>query len=415
MTQNGAIQDAVARGGTRRGKFIYDDWMDSHEVPIHRGYFIEDLRTVEVGPWHERECNAAFIQVSGMEGVAEARITELPPGASAPPLKFALDEVVYTLAGHGIATVWTDGVDKHSFEFGPRSLFLIPRGAHRQFANARGDQPLRLLHNNYLPVAMSLEPDPDFYFNNPYGHPELLQPREDELYAVAKRAPNLGRGATWYGNYFTDMAAWNDLVPHRQRGGGGHVVDVSFPNSQMGGHMSVFPPGTYKKGHRHGPGRVIVIPAGEGYSILWPEGGEKIIAPWHEGQHVHAARPLVPPALQRQRRTRPLPRPRAASPVRRPQREGGGPQARPDRVPVRGTLDPREVRGRASTSEGWRASCPTRPTATPTSSGDTAPTRSRAPCSDAGGTGRVYTSTIDRTVGMPDFARLQCSPRSSLT
>ena len=66
MTENGAIQDAVARGGTRSSKFIYDDWMEAHGVPVHRGYFIEDLRTVEVAPWHERECNAAFIQVSGM-------------------------------------------------------------------------------------------------------------------------------------------------------------------------------------------------------------------------------------------------------------------------------------------------------------------------------------------------------------
>ncbi|MXY60264.1 MAG: hypothetical protein F4Y96_07450, partial [Chloroflexi bacterium] len=130
MTQNGTPRDAIARGGGD-GRFAYDRWMEAQGLPIHRGYFIEDLRTVEVAPWHERECNGAFIQVSGMEGVAEARITELPPGASAPPFKFALDEVVYTLAGHGIATVWTDGVPKHSFEFGPRSLFLIPRGAHR--------------------------------------------------------------------------------------------------------------------------------------------------------------------------------------------------------------------------------------------------------------------------------------------
>jgi hypothetical protein len=27
---------------------------------------------------------------------------------------------------------------------------------------------------------------------------------------------------------------------------------------------------------------VIIIPAGEGYSIMWPEGGEKVVIPWHE-------------------------------------------------------------------------------------------------------------------------------------
>ena len=160
MTQRQDTHDDIARGGSGDGLFVYDRWMEAQGVPIHRGYFIEDLRTVEVGPWHERECNAAFIQVSGMEGVAEARVSELLPGTSVPPMKFALDEVVYTVSGHGIATVWAEGVDKHSFEFGPRSLFLIPRGAYRQFSNARGDQSLRLLHNSYLPVAMSLEPDP---------------------------------------------------------------------------------------------------------------------------------------------------------------------------------------------------------------------------------------------------------------
>ncbi len=46
--------------------------------------------------------------------------------------------------------------------------------------------------------------------------------------------------------------------------------------------MSVFPSRTYKKGHRHGPGVFIVIPVGEGYSVMWKEGEERIFAPWHE-------------------------------------------------------------------------------------------------------------------------------------
>jgi hypothetical protein len=47
--------------------------------------------------------------------------------------------------------------------------------------------------------------------------------------------------------------------------------------------MSVFPAQTYKKAHRHGPGILIVIPAGEGFSVMWPEGQEKVFIPWHEG------------------------------------------------------------------------------------------------------------------------------------
>jgi gentisate 1,2-dioxygenase len=44
----------------------------------------------------------------------------------------------------------------------------------------------------------------------------------------------------------------------------------------------VFAAQTYKKAHRHGPGRAIIIPAGEGYSVMWEEGKEKIVVPWHE-------------------------------------------------------------------------------------------------------------------------------------
>lgn len=265
----------------RRSGYTYDKWLDSIGLPVHRGYFIEDLRDVELAPWEEFECNAAFIQLEGMQGITEARVMEIPPGGAIPASTFALDECFFVLSGHGITTVWTDEKKKHSFEWGPRSLFLIPQGVHRVFSNARGDQPARIVANNYMPLAMSMFPDPKFFYTDTYADPGLLEVHEGDVYSVATRSQG-GRGATWRGNFFTDLAAWDGLVPHRQRGGGGHVVDIEFPNSEMGGHMSVFPNGTYKKGHRHGPGVVIIIPAGEGFSIMWQEGEEQIIVPWHE-------------------------------------------------------------------------------------------------------------------------------------
>src|SRR5262249_27625967 len=92
----------------------------------------------------------------------------------------------------------------------------------------------------------------------------------------------LGLRGFWYGNFFPDMRAWNKLDSNERRGAGGKSVFIQFPNSELTAHMSVFAPKTYKKAHRHGPGRAIIIPAGEGYSIMWEEGKEKIVCPWHE-------------------------------------------------------------------------------------------------------------------------------------
>ena len=75
--------------------YTYDEWMESQGIPIYRGYYIEDLRTLQLGWLDERQCNSAFIQLVGQEGVTSARVTEIPPGKTLPPLKCALDEIVY--------------------------------------------------------------------------------------------------------------------------------------------------------------------------------------------------------------------------------------------------------------------------------------------------------------------------------
>jgi len=274
--------------------FKYDLWMEEQKIPIHKGFFVEDVRTVPVGWWETGKCNAAFIQLAGQEGISEARITEIAPGESLPPMRFSIDQIVYVASGRGLTTVSAEGKAKQTFEWSPRSLFLLPGGTTHQFSNARGDHPVRLLHYDYLPLAMSVIDDPDFYFNNPGSIKSSFEGQED-FYSEAKQAPpddhqkrdqsreGAPEGAAyWYGNFFPDMQAWDKLAVYRRRGGGGSTVRVSFPRSQLRAHMSVFPARTYKKGHRHGPGRVIIIPGGEGYSIMWEEGKDKIVVPWHE-------------------------------------------------------------------------------------------------------------------------------------
>ncbi len=268
----------------------YQQWMQEQGIPIHRGFYHPDLREVEVAPWSARECNACFLELVGSENVAEARVTQIAPGQTLPPLKFALDEAVYVLDGRGTTTVWIENGPRKTFEWQKHSLFMLPHGATHQITNMQGDRPARLLHYNYLPVAMSALQDPTFFFNNEHTGGNPFGATDGEFYSEASVVRNEDQSrkvrstSLWYGNFFPDMRAWDRLNPFYGRGAGGTVVSIQFPGSQMSCHMSVFPAQSYKKGHRHGPGYVIVIPAGEGYSIMWQEGkeNERVVIPWHE-------------------------------------------------------------------------------------------------------------------------------------
>src|SRR5262249_12212354 len=157
------------------------------------------------------------------------------------------------------------------------SMFVIPHNTYREFHNMQGDQPVRLLHYNYLPLGMSVINDPDFFFNNPYDQAAEDFLRDAGFYSQARIRRDIAdfwgsRQALWSGNFFPDMQAWDKLDANLGRGAGGSTIMIKFPNSEMSCHMSVFPARTYKKAHRHGPGRVLVIPGGEGYSIMWQEG-----------------------------------------------------------------------------------------------------------------------------------------------
>ena len=266
----------------------YDEWIASTGLPIHRGYFVQDVRTVELGRWDERGCDAAFLQLAGQEGVAEARVTEIAPGKTLPPLKFAMDEIVYVVEGRGLTTVWgADGGEKRTFEWQKHSMFLLPRNCTHQLSSTQGNSPTRLLHCSYLPLAMMTVAEPGFFFNNPYSG-QALEGLGTDPFSEAKAIEQTGNGGPrggvfWFGNFFPNMRAWDNLVPFKGRGAGGHVVWVRFPRSPMTAHMSVFPAQSYKKAHRHGPGFVIVIPSGEGFSVMWPEGRDKVFIPWQEG------------------------------------------------------------------------------------------------------------------------------------
>ena len=274
---------------------VYNRWVESLGIPLYRAYGLEDPSTIPLGWWDERQCNASVVQLVGQENLTEVRVIEIPPGKTTAPFRMGLDEIVLVQDGRGLSTVWAEGEDKKTFEWSSGSLFMLPANHVSQLGNAQGDRPARLFLFNYLPLALLVAGSPDVFFDSTHADTSRLY-GDGASYAAAKpvqrsdTGPRPG-GFDWHGNFFPDLKVWDKLENQGYRGGGMSVT-LNFPHSPIHTHMAMFPPGTYKKAHRHRPGVVLIVLDGEGYSLMWPErGADLLMARWRSGSVV------VPPSL----------------------------------------------------------------------------------------------------------------------
>jgi hypothetical protein len=86
----------------------------------------------------------------------------------------------------------------------------------------------------------------------------------------------------WRTNFVPDLRSFK-LDDYHERGAGGLNMRFRLANNQMECHVSQFPPGTYKMGHKHGVGAHVLILDGVGYSLLWFAGEEKRKVDWKDG------------------------------------------------------------------------------------------------------------------------------------
>src|SRR5947208_10542311 len=181
-----ATADVAAMMG--RNNDVYDKWLAKEGVKVYEGYYVEDTRTLELAPWARRECEAAFLKLSGQEGISEAHVIEIAPGQTLPPFHVGLDEVVYAILGRGLTTIWAnEDTPKRLFEWQKHSMFYIPPNYTYQITNTHGSEPARLLIMSSLPMALRMTPDPEFFLQNTYVNPSLLYGSSDhEFYSEAR-------------------------------------------------------------------------------------------------------------------------------------------------------------------------------------------------------------------------------------
>src|SRR6266851_760390 len=231
----------------------YLDFVAAEGVPVVESFGI-DLLGVETRPW--------------------ARPTDSQ--------KHLYEEVVYVLDGRGSTTIEASDGSRHSFEWGPKSLFALPLNARYQHFNTSGQRAARLAGVTNLPMVLNAFHNFDFIFNNPFAFPDRLG-EEKHFTGDGTFLPTRPGRHMWETNFVPDLSNFK-LMEWQERGAGGSSIMFVLANGTMHAHMSEMPVGTYKKAHRHGPDFHVFAVTGHGFSLLWYEGEQDFVRiDWKHG------------------------------------------------------------------------------------------------------------------------------------
>ncbi|MBI4322624.1 MAG: cupin domain-containing protein [Chloroflexi bacterium] len=256
----------------------YEKWQKEEGIPVYKGYHIPNLRTVELKPWARIGDGGCFINLSDQEE-DDARVMEIGPGGNLAPERHMFEELIYVVCGRGATTIWQPGKGKQTVEWNEGSVFSPPLNSWHQHFNADGTKPARLLGVTSAPMIINLFHNDDFIFSNDFIFADRYNTQDDYFSGQGR---SLG-GRYWRTNFVPDAKTFK-LLEWKQRGAGGTNITFSIAGNAMCAHISEFPLGTYKKGHRHQAGAHVVILAGKGYSLLWLEqGGPKTRIDWEDG------------------------------------------------------------------------------------------------------------------------------------
>lgn len=243
----------------------YRAWLSREGVQVIEEYAFEDLETVELGPWERKGGKGAAINIPYPILINDAQLIEIKPGGSSEPEHHLYEEIVYVVSGRGAASVWVDEGKKSTFEWKTGSLFAIPLNAWYQIFNGSGSEPARYLSVTTAPPTMRLFKDDDFIFNNDFVFSKRFGGEQDFFSGNG----TLYNGRVWDSTFIPNVPDM-PLYEWVGRGAGGINAMFEMAGNAMKGHVSEFPVGTYKKGHRHGPGAHLLILSGDaGYSLLW--------------------------------------------------------------------------------------------------------------------------------------------------
>ena len=252
-------------------------------IPIVEAVAV-DLNAVETAPWPRLGggARAAFVQLRGRGDFVGLQVIEIPPGGrdrlGAPLLRRG---VLRALGPRQHDRRCGRGPEATHFEWGPRALFAPPLNTPYRLFNVSGTESVRLVSANDLPFLLNVFRNEDFLFDNPFPFPDRMG-RQGYFAGEGDFLPIKPGKHMWETNFVPDLGTLS-LPEWEARGAGSRNVKIILADSSMHSHSSEMPVGSYKKGHRHGPGAHVFAVTGSGYTLMWYEGDKEFER--HEWRH----------------------------------------------------------------------------------------------------------------------------------
>jgi mannose-6-phosphate isomerase-like protein (cupin superfamily) len=276
----------------------YEQWMAGEGVPVHKGYFIPNVREVETKEWKRFGTRGALIDLEGAEATDGAYVLEVAPGKGTTPVRFMFEESVFVLDGEGETTVWHEGRPKQTFKWQKGALFSPPLNTWRQHRST-GRSVARLISVTDLPLTMDLYHSAEFIFDNDFVFRDRYDNQPDYFTVNQSKMKVAGSAATFgEGEKGAVGVLDTGLIPNihelqlfvaKARGLKNKSAEVILSDNSMQSHVSEFETGTYKRAHRHGPGSHVLALGGVGYSLMWTsvpkysEAPKQVRVDWKDG------------------------------------------------------------------------------------------------------------------------------------
>lgn len=71
--------------GAMKPRNFYKEWACSQGIPVLEGYFVEDVHSLQLDPWEQKDGKAALINLLGSGESNDAYVCEIAPGKSLKP------------------------------------------------------------------------------------------------------------------------------------------------------------------------------------------------------------------------------------------------------------------------------------------------------------------------------------------